>query len=296
VKRIVPARFRPYDYFIETPTRLLWAMEGMTSYYGDLTLVRSRRWTVQRYLDHLAREIDTLERAPARQFLSLSESSFNSWLSDPAEMHDYPNAWYSFYNKGEIVSALLDLAIRRETNGERSLDDVLAILWEEYGKTGRGLEEDAMPRIVARVANIGEFFERYVDGVEPLPYGQLFAAAGVAFSAKARKPEQSFLGARLKVQDGLIVDAVLRDAAAMEAGLLPGDELIAVEGNRVTTEAAADAAMRALPVGRSAELLIVRAGVLRTLTLKGQPDPRPEVSLRVQGLSGIRRGWLWSDE
>ena len=56
---------------------------------------------------------------PARHHLSLSQASFDGWLSDPAQMHDAPNAWFSFYNKGEIVSALLDLTIRRATKGTR---------------------------------------------------------------------------------------------------------------------------------------------------------------------------------
>lgn len=297
VKRIVPAKFAPYDYWAETPTRLLWAMEGLTSYYGDLTLVRSGVRTVPRYLAHMAAEIELLEGLPARRHLSLSQASFDGWLSDPAQNHDHANAWFSFYNKGELVSALLDLTIRRATDNERSLDDVLTILWEEYGRTGRGLEEDAMERLVARVADVGDFFARYVDGTEPLPYAELFAAAGVAFAATAREPERAFLGARLVARDGLLVaESVIRGAAGMDAGLLPGDELVALDGLRVANETALKHAMRGLGIGETAELLVARAGVLKTLTLAGRPDPRPSVALRISGPSELRRGWLGRDE
>ena len=297
VKRIVPARFSPYDYWQETPTRLLWAMEGMTSYFADLTLVRAGIWTTARYLKHLAGEIELLEGLPARQHLSLAQASFDGWLSDPAQMHDHTNAWFSFYNKGELVSALLDLTIRRATGGGRSLDDVLRILWEEYGRSGRGLEEDAMERVVARVADVGDFFARYVDGTEPLPYAELFGAAGVAFAATAREPERASLGARLGLRDGLlIVDSVIRGAAGMEAGLLPGDELLAIDGNRVTSEAALKHALRGVRLGGTAELLVARAGVVRTLALTARPDPRPAVTLKVSAESELRRGWLWRDE
>jgi predicted metalloprotease with PDZ domain len=297
VKRIVPAKFSPYDYWQETPTRLLWAMEGTTSYYGDLALVRGGVWTVQRYLRHLAGEIELLEGLPARQHLSLTQASFDGWLSDPSQMHDHSNAFFSFYNKGEVVSALLDLTIRRATDNSRSLDDVLAILWDEYGRTGRGVEEDAMERIVARVADVGDFFARYVDGTEPLPYAELFAAAGVAFAATAREPERAVLGARLGTRDGLlVVESVVRGGAGMEAGLLPRDELLALDGLRITSEAALRNAMRGLAIGATAELLVARAGVVRTLTLTGRPDPRPDVTLNVSGPSELRRGWLWRDE
>jgi predicted metalloprotease with PDZ domain len=297
VKRIVPAKFAPYDYWQETPTRLLWAMEGLTSYYGDLTLVRAGLWSTPRYLDHLAHEIELFESLPARRHLSLSQASFDGWLSDPAQMHDHANAWYSFYNKGEIVSALLDLTIRRATGGARSLDDVLSILWNDYGRSGRGLEEDAMERVVAQVAEVGDFFARYVDGTDPLPYEELFDAAGVAFAATAREPECADLGARLAARDGLLIaESVIRGAAAMEAGMLPNDELLAVDGNRVTSEASLRNALRGVKIGGTAELLVARAGVVKALAMKGRPDPRPEVALRVSAPSELRRGWLWRDE
>lgn len=297
VKRIVPAKFSPYDYWQETPTRLLWAMEGMTSYYGDLTLVRSGLWPVERYLTHLAREIETLESLPARSHLSLAQASFDGWLADPAQMHDHPNAFFSFYNKGEIVSALLDLTIRRATDGAKSLDDVVRLLWEEYGLTGRGMEEEAMERAVARIADVGDFFARYVEGTDPLPYADSFATAGVAFATTGRQPDQSFLGARLKTQDGLLlIDSAVRGAAGMEAGLLPNDELLAVDGNRIANAVSLENAMRALKLGETAELLIARAGVVRALSLTGRADPRPTVALKVEGPSDVRRAWLGRDE
>ena len=293
VKRMRPAKFSPYDYWQETPTRLLWAMEGLTSYYGDLTLVRSGLWSVERYLDHLAHEIELLEALPAREHLSLAQASFDGWLSDPGQMHDHPNAFFSFYNKGEIVSALLDLTIRRASDGAKSLDDVLRLLWEEYGLTGRGMEEDAVERAVARIADVGDFFARYVDGTEPLPYAETFAVANLVYKATPRQPGQPALGARVKTQDGLlVVDSVLRGAAGMEAGLLPGDELLAVDGNRVTNAAGFESAMRAVRLGDTAELLVARAGILKPLTLRGALDPRPDVALRADGPSELQRAWL----
>ena len=292
VKRIMPARFSPYDYWNETPTRLLWAMEGLTSYYGDLTLLRSGIWTVERYLRHLETEIQTFESLPARLHLSLAQAGFDGWLSDPAQMHDHGNAWYSFYNKGEIVSALLDLTIRRATDGARSLDDVIRLLWSEYGP-GPGLEEDAIERTVARVADVGDFFARYVEGTEPLPYEELFTAAGIAFASAPREPETASLGVKLKLQDGqVIVEGVVRGGSGMDAELLPGDELLAIDDTRIASEAMLTAVLRALHIGQRAELLIARAGVVKRLSLAVRSDPRPVITLRLEGASELRRGWL----
>ncbi|HEY0160840.1 MAG TPA: PDZ domain-containing protein [Thermoanaerobaculia bacterium] len=295
VKRIVPAVFSPYDYWNATPTRLLWVMEGVTSYYGERSLVRSGLWSVDRYLRHLENEIRILESLPARQHLSLSQASFDGWLSDPAQMHDHPNAFFSFYNKGELVAALLDLTLRRATGGERGLDDVVRLLWEEYGRTGRGMEEDAMERAVARVGDVGDFFARYVDGTEPLPYAELFGAAGVAFASTPGATPA--LGARLSSGDGsLFVESVVRGGAAMDAGLLPHDELLAIGETRVADEPSLAAALRGLKSGESAEVLIARAGVVRRLSLRAKPDPRPRIELRVAGPSDLRKAWLRREE
>lgn len=288
VKRIVPARFAPYDYWNETPTRLLWVMEGLTSYYGELTLVRSGLWSEERYLLHLQKEIELLESMPARLHLSLSQASFDGWLMNPAHQHDLGNASYSFYNKGEIVSALLDLTIRRATDGAKSLDDVVRLMWEEHGVP---LEEDGFERLVARVADVGDFFAKYVDGVEALPYEELFAAAGVAFASALRGDAPS-LAARLKTQDGaLVVESVMRGGAGMEAGLLPGDEIVSLDGVRTGSPDALHAALDGM--GDEAELVIARGGVTKPLTLRWQPDPRPQIRLRIsEKKNALRRDWL----
>ena len=293
VKRILPARFVPYDYWSETPTRLLWAMEGATSYYGDLTLARAGLWSAERYLRHLEQAITTLEALPAQRHLSLAQASFDGWLSDPAAMHDHPNAWFSFYTKGEVVSALLDLTIRRASRGERSLDDVFRFLWAQYPTRGAGLEEDAVERAVARLADVGDFFTRWVDGTEPLPYAETFAAAGIEFESAVREPLRAALGAKVRMVEGrLMVEAAIRGGAGMTAGLLHGDEIVAVDGARVTSEAALGQAMRSVRVGGSAEVVVARAGRLQSLQVEGRPDPRPKITLRLARPEELPNGWL----
>lgn len=297
VKRIVPGRFTPYDYWQESPTRLLWVMEGSTSYYGNLSLLRSGVWDATQYLVHLRKQIELLEAQPAGRHLSLAQASFDGWLADPALMHDYPNAFYSFYNKGEVVSALLDLAIRRATGGERSLDEVFRMLWAEYGEGRRGLEEDGFEKIVARVADVGDFFRRYVDGTDPLPYEELFAAAGVAFAAGNDGEAAPFLGVRLRPgQTPLTVESVIRGAAGMEAGLLPGDELLALDGTRLVSEQVLDAALGSVGIDGTGELLVGRAGTIRRMSLHGRPDPRPRIRLALTEETDLGRGWLRRNE
>lgn len=279
VKRIVPARFVPYDYSAESPTRLLWAMEGITSYYGDLTLLRAGIWDTARYLRHLQHEIETLESSPGRLHLSLAQASFDGWLQD--QVHDKSNAWISFYNKGEIVATLLDLEIRRRS--AKSLDDVMRYLWQEWGEERRGLEEDAVERAVALVTgkDFRDFFARYVEGTEPLPYAELFDSAGVVYDSR---PQDLGLGAKLHTADGsLIIDSVTRGGTAMEAGLLPGDELIAIDGVRTRAEADVQRVFRGMvPDLRKVEIVFSRAGMVERREVVGRHDGSVRVTLQLR--------------
>jgi predicted metalloprotease with PDZ domain len=291
VKRIVPAAFTPYDYWRETPTRLLWAMEGITSYYGELSLVRAGVWNTARYLTHLEKEIETLEASPGREHLSLSQASFDAWLQEPAQMHDKTNAWISFYNKGEVVSLLLDLMLRAEMSS--SLDEVMRYLWREYGQTNRGLEEDAIERAVVAVSgkDFSDFFRRYVDGVEPLPYESVLALAGISFT-KTIDEKLSF-GAKLHRDKGsLIVDSVFRGGGAWDAGVLSDDELLAIDGMRTASEADVRRVMDSLREGKGVEMLIARGGVVKRFTLVPRRDPRPDVTLAATGENALREAWL----
>jgi predicted metalloprotease with PDZ domain len=290
VKRMLPAAFLPYDYTTEVTTKLLWVMEGITSYYGELSLVRAGIWTQERYLEHLQREIEILEGSAARQHVSLAQASFDAWLQEPTQTHDRQNAWISFYNKGEIVAALLDISLRART--KVTLDDVLRHLWQQYGQAGRGLEEDAFERAVATVSgeDFSDFFARYVDGTDPLPYVELFDLVGVSFAASRR--ERPSLGVKFRGDPPLVIEAVLRGGAAMAAGLLPHDEVIAIDRTRTSSEAELRRVLASLREGEGVELLSARGGVIQRRTLVPQRDPRPSVTLLASGESRLRDEWL----
>jgi predicted metalloprotease with PDZ domain len=300
VKRILPAAFSPYDYSRETPTRLLWAMEGITSYYGDLSLVRAGVWSEQRYLEHLAREIEVLESAPARAHLSLAQASFDAWLQEPAAMHDRPNAFYSFYTKGELVAALLDLEIRVRTGDRCSLDQVMKALWDEYGARRRGLPEYGIEKVVRKVTkcDFADFFARCVDGTELRPYDDAFAAAGLTLRREPRNAGRRSLGVRVRCRDGgLYLEAVMEGGAGRRAGLLAGDELLAVAGHRVGSETDVQRVLSSLAGGAGAELLFSRSGIIMRREARPLADETSRVVIERSPDAGDReqqrrRDWL----
>jgi predicted metalloprotease with PDZ domain len=293
VKRLLPLRFAPYDYFRPTPTKLLWFFEGGTSYFGDLSLTRSGVWSVDRYLDHIAAEIATLENAPGREILSATEASFDGWLHDPAHLHDRTNAWFSFYNKGELLSLMLDLTIREKTGGTRSLDDVFRVLWHAYEQGSPGVTEDGIEKAVAEVADVGDFFARYVDGTEDLPYADMLATAGIEMHASTMGEGRPAIGCTLRDQGGaLTVDAVYARGAGGAAGLLAGDEIISLDGVRVRSAADVQRILGTADDDESLEAVISRNGVMRMISIRAISDPRVEVRLTHEGTSERMEQWL----
>ncbi|HZP86811.1 MAG TPA: peptidase M61, partial [Burkholderiales bacterium] len=184
VKRIKPAAFTPYDLAREGYTRLLWAFEGITSYYDDLALVRSGVITLDDYLELLGRTITNVLRTPGRSVQSIAESSFDAWIKFYRADENTPNAVVSYYAKGSLVALALDLLLRRE--GRASLDDVMRALWRRYGRTGVGVAEDGIERVAAEIVGhpLDEFFARYVYGTEDPPLDAWLADFGVKYELR----------------------------------------------------------------------------------------------------------------
>src|SRR5262249_4853932 len=104
VKRIKPAAFTPYDLDREAYTSLLWAFEGITSYYDDLALVRSGLIGRKDYLELLGRTITSTLRTPGRARQTLADASFDAWIKYYRPDEKSPNATVSYYAKGSLVA------------------------------------------------------------------------------------------------------------------------------------------------------------------------------------------------
>jgi predicted metalloprotease with PDZ domain len=184
VKRIRPEPLGPFHYTRENYTRNLWVSEGLTTYYTDLLLVRAGLMKPERYLERLADAIARHEALPGRHHQSVEESSFDAWIRFYRPDAHSPNAQVSYYHKGALVALLLDMEIRRTSGGERSLDDVMLLLWERYGARDVGFPEEpaqGIRRIAEEVygGSLEQFFQRYVSGVDELEIDDALAVVGM---------------------------------------------------------------------------------------------------------------------
>ncbi len=280
VKRIRPAAFDRFDYTREMYTRLLWWMEGATDYFATLVLRRAGLLTPTQFLDAEARLIALYRATPGRRFQSLEDVSFGAWVDLYFPYEDSPNRSISYYLKGHLVAMALDLELRERSDGRASLETVLRLLWQEYGKVGRGVGEAELPAIVSRATGIdvAEFFRRYVAGTEDLDFDDIARRVGLSVAEKPRPPGDEMpvpghLGARIEDASGLVrVTSVLLDSPGARGGLSPGDEIVAINGGKVTF-AQFGKAMEGCPPGTPLDLTVFRRGWLTTLAVTTGPPP-----------------------
>ncbi|MCS7080065.1 MAG: PDZ domain-containing protein [Chloracidobacterium sp.] len=291
VKRIRPQVLGPFDYSREVYTRNLWVAEGVTSYYDDLLCRRAGVISEEDYLRTLATTIATQQRMPGRLVTPVTAASFDAWLTP-----DDGNVRVDFYTKGALVALLLDLDIRRRTDGAKSLDDVMRWLYATYAERGVGYPENGMQLAVEAVtgASYADFFARYVDGTAELPYGEYLAAVGLEL-VEARSPKQPkvSLGVELTGDDKQTVIAnVFPDEAGFRAGLDRGDILVAIDGEQANTATVPELLKKRQP-GDVVKVLVFRRGKLREAVVTLQPETRVDFQVRPVASPGAAQTRLY---
>ena len=300
VKRIRPAGLSPYRYGEECYTRLLWWFEGGTSYYDWRVLTLARLCTVDEYIDHLAGEIGYLDQTPGRLVHALEDASFDAWIKLYRPDENSANSSVSYYRKGEVVCALLDLEIRGRSGGLASLDTVLALLWQEYGAPQRPVPEDAMQGIFERAAGapLGDLFDAWIRSPWEIDYAKTLARVGLSVERAAR-PEAApcSLGLRVRVDGGRsYVTSVMRESGAWRGGVDAGDEILAVAGTRVEGSNV-EAPLRGRSPGDTVEVLVARDGRVqgKTVVLDAPRSDRVKLAPRADATPGARAAfaaWL----
>ena len=232
VKRIRPQSLEPVDYQHEMDTRALWFSEGLTNTVGNLLLARAEIVNEQQYLDSVAAAIGELQRRPAHRWQSAEDSGLDAWFEGNA-FYKTPERSISYYNKGEVLGVLLDLRIRRLTNGNKSLRDLFRWMNENYAKKGLYFPgSDGVQHAAEAITgqSFAEFFQSYVAGVHELPYNDFLAFVGLqAAETNVRFSSPGFTTtANLGGQPE--VTKVEANSEQQRAGINLGDRVLEING------------------------------------------------------------------
>lgn len=297
VRRMRPAALNRYDYDREVYTEELWLAEGLSSYYDDLLLFRAGLIDVADYFELLAQEIRHYEAMPGRQVRSAQRASFDTWIKQYKPDENSINSTVSYYRKGALIGFVTDTAIRRETRNRASLDDVMREMYRRYGPEGEGggaYPPGAFEQVVEDTAGAGvrSFVEDLLGTTEDPDVDAALDYHGLVLD---REPPALFgadgdrapgdLGISWVVRDSqLFAEQVVLGFAGAEVGVLPGDELLAIDGIRLTP-ANYEARLQRLQPGQAAEMTLSRHDRLLMLPItvqKAMPEtyvirPRPNI-------------------
>ena len=310
VKSIKPAAFAPYDLDRENYTEQLWAFEGITSYYDDLFLARSRTIAPEAYLRLLAQSITRIQQTKGRLKQSLAESSFTAWNKFYKQDENSPNAIVSYYQKGALAALCLDLAIRNKSSGRHTLDSVMQQHYRDWLDTRQGIPEkqwQARCQVFTGL-DLEDFFQTTLYTTADLPLAELLATIGIGlqWQAQPRSHGGAFLsepptetpapvsdfGARFKQNsDHATLTHVFNGGSAENAALCPQDKIIAIDGYACTDLAAQWAQ---LPIGATARLHYFRTGILYVADITVQAAEADTAVLYITDRE-LFENWLYND-
>lgn len=309
IKRIRPRELGPFDYNQENLTRMLWLVEGATSYYDDMLTYRCGFYTRDEYFkviskDHLGRFF----RTPGRLQASIKDNSYQAWVKLYLPHDESVNRNVSYYLHGGLIFMLLDFWIITQSKGIKRLDDGFRALWSVYQqRPATGITEDEFIEVVesATGVTVRERLTQWLNSTAELPFDEVFGAMGLAWQpapVKDVKPSEGtqpmtlvqklFTGATLKAENGKILVAQVEENTPAEAsGLAPDDEILFVNSTRVASVDDVEYQLAKRGTESASQLVIASDAAMEAIAL--QPVLQPEFVFAVaEAANDEQKRWI----
>jgi predicted metalloprotease with PDZ domain len=181
VKCIRPAELWPLDYDHEAITPMLWVSEGLTCYYEFRLLRNAGIATPDEALQLISTYFSLYAPYEGQHHQSLRQSSYDIWLNFMNSDDNTRDVRINYYFKGPVIGLLMDIDIRRKTQQQKSLDDVMRLLYQRYyHELQRGFTEEEFWSACAEVAGEPLTEVRHlVDTTDDIPYDDYLTDAGL---------------------------------------------------------------------------------------------------------------------
>jgi len=266
---------------------LLWVYEGLTNYWGEVLAPRAGFWTAEQYRDYLADLASGMNHVPGRAWRPLQDTADEAQV-----LYDVPNAWASwrrgvdYYDEGSLLWLDVDTKIRELSQDRKSLDD-FAHLFHGIRDGSFAVYGYDFDDVVAALNKVQSFdwssflhaILNSTDANAPLD-GITRGGWKLVYNdqpnpmlrsrEKAHKITDLIDSIGIKVDEddrpGALID-VLWQGPAFNAGLAPGMKLIAVNGDKYSSDVLRDAITAARAGSRPIELLLQNQDVFLTINV-----------------------------
>lgn len=274
VKRLRPVALGPFDYENENYTNMLWVSEGFTSFYQNDILRRAGLIDESRMFSQLAYGIGSIENSYGNKVQSVTESSWDAWIKYYRPNENSNNSTVSYYTKGGVLANVLNMIIIGETNGEKSLDDVLRLLYnEKYLASNVGFSDAEFKSACEKIAgkDLTNLFENSIYGTQTLDYAQYFNNVDAEIVFEPSLPNIPWVGVAVRNK---IVTRIDRGSGAYDFGININDEILKVDGK---TFYDAEDFIKNKEIGKSIKVELKRGGIIKEYTIPLRENPTQKV-------------------
>ena len=272
------------NYHTPMKTKLLWVYEGLTTYLGEVLMVRSGIVSPEEYRTTLMRSIRNLSATTGRQWRPLEDTAVASHISrNPGRSWNQLRRMQDYYAEGMLLWYECDTIIRERTNGTKSLDDFCKRFFARVKdrETVAGHDYQDVVRDLKAVADYDwdSFLQRRVTAVqESLPLDvveRLGYRLHYTDKAPVIPPSPPAWGADpdITAADSLgvtfasgVTTVVVPGMPADQSGISPGMKVIGVNGKKFSTSRLRDALADSI-ARKHVEFLVEAGDEFRTITI-----------------------------
>lgn len=223
-----------FDYDQPTFSKHLWMYEGVTEYFASHFQVYEGLQSREEFYDKLMEKIQTsLTLDDAMSFTEMSENI----LEEP-----YASNYYNVYQKGALIGMCIDILMREESGGTRSMLSLMKELSAKYGMDKPFVDDDIIEEITEMTyPSVGEFLQTHVVGSTPINYEEFFSKVGLEYGEKLGESTFFHSGQAFYVavnEEGGVYfrDDMELNTSLIELGIEGGDVIKSINGTDYTVE------------------------------------------------------------
>jgi len=240
VKQIRPLEMYPYDYSKENYTVMGYLDEGVTTYYGDKYLLTSGVFNWEQYAKTFDQLLDRHYNNFGVNNYSVAQSSFDTWLD--GYVKGTPGRKGSIYTEGALIAFMTDVFIMKNTNNQKSLNDVMVYLYNEFAKKGKGVSDNDYKDVVEKIAGISydQIYQNFIHGTTDYTQQLKEALNYIGCDLKVEPTpnyNETAYGFKTRYENGVCkLDNIYPNSIAEQQGLSINDEIISINGIKIIND------------------------------------------------------------
>ncbi|MEZ4802685.1 MAG: peptidase M61 [Gelidibacter sp.] len=224
-----------FDYANPTFSKHLWMYEGVTEYFAQHFQVYEGLVTPEAFYAEMMSKIRTSEYYDDTMSFTL--------MSEHIMDKPYSDNYLNVYAKGALIGMCIDILMREESNGQRSMLSLMKELSNTYG-VNKPFKDDELIAEITKMTypSVGAFLKTHVVGTTPIDYNEFFHKVGLKLGEA--KIETSYI----QNGNGFIFDGdrekmtlsfsegVTGNSFWASQGIHPGDVIKEVSGTPLTLQ------------------------------------------------------------